>query len=332
MFTEKSFAAVRKSGVTDYCSQVCGGGNCGNGVVCQYGIDSRTKMPLLDERFAESIIGDRKDAYDALEIHGVKDIGDPSGSDGTAVEMNDENPDFFSVYVHCKEGGVECVGDFGAHEQAVEYADELAKKYGWQVRDYSRNAKIQNLAMEFSSVLREWLSEEEMLMVLARNARENDPLICHSHDFCDANMAMDEAARNLGFKEIYDHGESEEEVVRACVFWSAAWAKAKASGFKVDKDSPKFDEIQQCVLESYEKGEFVNLEPGELSDCQDWLLKFLLVELSQKEGCENFDEAVRRVESAVKQLLDLRTDLANAYLNPAVVQARNARRATSLGG
>lgn len=45
LFTEASAAALRESGVTDYCSQVCGGGNCGGEGLCQYGIDSKTHMP-----------------------------------------------------------------------------------------------------------------------------------------------------------------------------------------------------------------------------------------------------------------------------------------------
>lgn len=45
LFTEMSAAALREAGVTDYCNQVCGGGNCGSERLCQYGIDSKTHMP-----------------------------------------------------------------------------------------------------------------------------------------------------------------------------------------------------------------------------------------------------------------------------------------------
>lgn len=82
-------------------------------------------------------------------------------------------------------------------------------------------------------------------------------------------------------------------------------------------DTAPFDEIQRLVLQSYEKGEFAHLAPQEVVDCGDGLLKFLLVELSQQEDCENFEVAVNRVETAIRQLQDLRIDLANAYLNPA---------------
>ncbi len=44
-FTEANAAALRASGITDYCNEVCGGGQCGGAGLCQYGIDSATHMP-----------------------------------------------------------------------------------------------------------------------------------------------------------------------------------------------------------------------------------------------------------------------------------------------
>lgn len=37
--------ALEAEGITDYCGQVCGGGECGSGKVCLYGIDPTTHMP-----------------------------------------------------------------------------------------------------------------------------------------------------------------------------------------------------------------------------------------------------------------------------------------------
>lgn len=42
---EKDFDGLVASGVTDYCNQVCGGGNCGTGPLCMYGINAETHMP-----------------------------------------------------------------------------------------------------------------------------------------------------------------------------------------------------------------------------------------------------------------------------------------------
>lgn len=39
---------LRQAGITSYCDQICGGGNCGSGPVCQDGINSETGLPGLD--------------------------------------------------------------------------------------------------------------------------------------------------------------------------------------------------------------------------------------------------------------------------------------------
>lgn len=44
-FQEESAEALRAAGITSYCSQVCGGSECGSGPVCLYGIDPNTHMP-----------------------------------------------------------------------------------------------------------------------------------------------------------------------------------------------------------------------------------------------------------------------------------------------
>ena len=89
----------------------------------------------MNSRYAETIIGNSPDAYDALEVHGVRDLNCPGHPAGTACEVDDENPQFVSVYAHLKGGGVECVGDFATHTLAAEYAAELSKQYGWSITD-----------------------------------------------------------------------------------------------------------------------------------------------------------------------------------------------------
>lgn len=81
------------------------------------------------------------------------------------------------------------------------------------------------LAKAFSAVLFGWLTPEQRATVLERNKAEGNPSICHSHDFCDANMAMVEAFQNLGVGEI-DSQDDEQTAL-----WDAAWALAKSSGF-----------------------------------------------------------------------------------------------------
>lgn len=62
------------------------------------------------------------------------------------------------------------------------------------------------MAAEFSAVLKTWLSPAEMKEVVCRNEGEPDPNICHSHDFCDANMAMHEVFMRRGMEVTAEGG------------------------------------------------------------------------------------------------------------------------------
>lgn len=44
-----SVTELRQAGISTYCGQICGGGNCGAGPLCMYGINSHSQMPGLPE-------------------------------------------------------------------------------------------------------------------------------------------------------------------------------------------------------------------------------------------------------------------------------------------
>ena len=83
------------------------------------------------------------------------------------------------------------------------------------------------LAAEFCAVLRSWLTPEQMEEVVRRNRVETHVGICHSHDFCDANEALLQAARNLG---ILPQIEDIDERCLVEDIWDEAWNRAKAAG------------------------------------------------------------------------------------------------------
>jgi hypothetical protein len=87
--------------------------------------------------YAEDIIKDAAD-YDAIEVHGVRDIAPPEvAADGSTIcEVDDDNPQFFSVYVHLVQGGVECIGDFETRTGARDYALRIHRQFGWTVFNY----------------------------------------------------------------------------------------------------------------------------------------------------------------------------------------------------
>jgi hypothetical protein len=83
----------------------------------------------------------------------------------------------------------------------------------------------EQFAREFSVVLRSWLTPAQMEEVIARNKAETDPRICHSHDFCDANMAMNEVFLDKHGLDL--NAEDEAHVT----LWNEAWDIAKANDF-----------------------------------------------------------------------------------------------------
>lgn len=82
----------------------------------------------------------------------------------------------------------------------------------------------ETLAREFAAILKTWLTPEEQLQVIERNKTEEWENVCHSHDFCDSNMAMAEALEKLGV-ELDIQSDTQNAL------WNSAWGIAKNNGF-----------------------------------------------------------------------------------------------------
>jgi len=76
-----------------------------------------------------------------------------------------------------------------------------------------------------------------------------------------------------------------------------------------------FDPFQKLVLETYAGGEHAELTVDRIDDCGDTLLTFLLYELSDSEGCDSFENAVARLDTAIRELEDVRSAFINAALS-----------------
>jgi len=70
--------------------------------------------------------------------------------------------------------------------------------------------------------------------------------------------------------------------------------------------SNKFNQPQRIVANVYADGEFDHVQPDEIHDVGDTLFTFLMVELSENEGCEDVVEARRRVDVAIGELAAVR--------------------------
>lgn len=88
--------------------------------------------PVLLGGFAESVITDPS-LYDAVEVAPVLAWENPDDPTDTLCEVCDaDEASFWSAYVHCRAGGVECIGDFADEQAAVDYANTIAKQHGFQ--------------------------------------------------------------------------------------------------------------------------------------------------------------------------------------------------------
>lgn len=88
---------------------------------------------------------------------------------------------------------------------------------------------VETLALEFSQGLRAYLTEDQMTEIIRRNLAETSPGICHSHDFCDANMFLYDVFMKYGMNPVEEGGMG-----RWGGLWDSAWNLAKGRGFKAD--------------------------------------------------------------------------------------------------
>lgn len=88
---------------------------------------------------------------------------------------------------------------------------------------------IETLAKEFSQALHSLLTPAQMSEVVLRNARETHLGICHTHDFCDANVVLLEVFLSHGMDPADEGGMDKWGHL-----WDGAWNLAKASEFHVN--------------------------------------------------------------------------------------------------
>ena len=87
------------------------------------------------------------------------------------------------------------------------------------------------IARQFAAALTELLGPHTMRAIVDRNASEPHPDVCHSHDYCDANVVMMDAFLSLGFE---CSSEPAEDSGIGFV-WDEAWALAKGAEFDLYK-------------------------------------------------------------------------------------------------
>lgn len=96
---------------------------------------------------------------------------------------------------------------FSSQEEAVQWACDITAG---------------KIAREFATLLIEDLGKDTMLKVVNLNRSESDQQVCHSHDFCDANVLMETAFGGIATDE------------DDCQLWGKAWDIAQKNEFWLD--------------------------------------------------------------------------------------------------
>ncbi len=89
----------------------------------------------VDVGYAEQVIT-QSGNYCGLEVEGVRSFRMFDGFEH--IEVCNENPELYSVYIRESEGQACCIGDFSTHDKAVTYAIEVRNRYleqNWPVLD-----------------------------------------------------------------------------------------------------------------------------------------------------------------------------------------------------
>src|SRR3546814_3281767 len=93
----------------------------------------------------------------------------------------------------------------------------------------------------------------------------------------------------------------------------------------------KFNRAQRIVANIYGDGDFQHVRPGEIHDVGDTLFTFLMVELSDDEGCDDVEEARRRVRMAIDELVAVGDALLLACISTSSTVAIRPTRTWMIG-
>lgn len=98
--------------------------------------------------------------------------------------------------------------------------------------EIQESATILKVARRFAERIAENIEPDDLDEIDERNRREADKSICHSHDFCDANVHMQMAI--MAVTGGLDAGArlTEPEQSKVHRLWQSAWDKAKSLGFR----------------------------------------------------------------------------------------------------
>lgn len=137
----------------------------------------------------------------------------------------------------------------------------------------------ERIARTFSKVLLDWLGEAKLREVISLNKADENS--CHTHDFCDSNMAMDEAMKSEGF--------TDEQILHNAEFhplWDKAWRMARENNFFLKPATFDAGSSHGTVVAEKETGKVVQVLSINEDDPDNYIKN--IVSLDVKEYKEHY--------------------------------------------
>jgi len=85
----------------------------------------------------------------------------------------------------------------------------------------------QKISNAFNNKMREWLDDDEFNSLIKKTKSQTDPNVCHTHDYCDANVIMDECFVEILGREHDCASQTDADI------WNDAWTLSKQNLFGV---------------------------------------------------------------------------------------------------
>lgn len=102
-----------------------------------------------------------------------------------------------------------------------EFGEDAIRISVKEEQDYLMSFMANNLAVKFCDVLQEWLTDDELNQCANGDA--------YPDDFCDANMAMDNAWSSMFQNDVDTTSDADLDL------WNMAWDLAKSKNFNTNK-------------------------------------------------------------------------------------------------
>lgn len=149
--------------------------------------------------------------------------------------------------------------------------------------DWEWFTDAQQIAFAFCALIHDDLDAAHLSEAIHRNRRETDKGVCHTHDFCDANMTMD-AAFKAAMGRAIELGEETETSRADHLLWGEAWNIAKVAEFDAARITAESRSTVKTMRQIIGGTQWIAIERWTESDTEG-LGKADFLDMREDSGC-----------------------------------------------